>query len=94
MTDIPIDTKNYVFTTQIRFIFREAYREARELAKTRRSEKIILVPNRWYFRNQKITLVRRSQPVLIYCADYKRSHSIAISCDQVRRDAAIRPRGP
>jgi hypothetical protein len=38
--------RDHVFTTHKPVIFQEACREARELAKMRRSEKIILVPNR------------------------------------------------
>ncbi|OIQ80109.1 hypothetical protein GALL_381460 [mine drainage metagenome] len=38
--------RDHVFTTHKPVIFKEACREARELAKMRRSEKIILVPNR------------------------------------------------
>ena len=38
--------RDHVFTTHKPVIFKEACREALELAKMRRSEKIILVPNR------------------------------------------------
>lgn len=38
--------RDHVFTTHKPVTFQEACREARELAKMRRSEKIILVPNR------------------------------------------------
>jgi hypothetical protein len=38
--------RDHVFTTHKPVIFQEACREVRELAKMRRSEKIILVPNR------------------------------------------------
>ena len=38
--------RDHVFTTQKPLNFQKACREARELAKMRRSEKIILVPNR------------------------------------------------
>ena len=38
--------RDHVFTTRKPVIFQEACREARELAKMRRSEKIVLVPNR------------------------------------------------
>ena len=38
--------RDHVFTTHQPVVFQEACREARELAKMRRSEKIILVPNR------------------------------------------------
>ena len=39
--------RDHVFTTHKPVIFQEACREARELAKMRRSEKIILVLTRW-----------------------------------------------
>ena len=38
--------RDHVFTTRKPVIFQEACREARELAKMRRSGKIVLVPNR------------------------------------------------
>jgi len=38
--------RDHVFITHEPVVFQEACREARELAKMRRSEKIILVPNR------------------------------------------------
>ena len=38
--------RDHVFTTRKPVIFKEACREARELARMRRSEKIILVPPR------------------------------------------------
>jgi hypothetical protein len=38
--------RNHVFTTRKPVIFQEACRQARELAKMRRSGKIVLVPNR------------------------------------------------
>jgi hypothetical protein len=38
--------RDHIFTTHKPVIFQEACLEARELARMRRSEKIILVPNR------------------------------------------------